>query len=131
MCGRIFGCSNCHLEWASGWSHHIGQFLICRSCGTQIAAMRAESFGPRKGERLQLFYAVEAKDKWQATNVYVIVPEVCVGEDGVTTFGYEPSGRIDCPHCRGEKSVTDKLLEGEACPRCKIGVMEERGMCIY
>src|SRR6185437_737834 len=130
MFGRHFGCSVCDFDWAMGWSHHVGgQFLICRSCGTYILASDGKScWGAKNGERLRLFCG--SADGWQPLEIFITVPKVRL-ENGISLFGNAVDGGIDCPQCGAKGAVTDTLQEGEPCPQCKCGLVEERGSCIY
>ncbi len=39
--------------------------------------------------------------------------------------------RIGCPACKAPSALVETFRGGEKCPRCKIGVIEARGECIY
>jgi hypothetical protein len=132
MFGNTFKCSDCDFEWCSGWSHHAGgQFLICRTCGTQIlAGGGASCWRPKAGEQLQLFCWLD--DKLQPSGVFVSAPAtVPISEDGVFMFT-DSLPDLTCPHCHATKTVTDHLQAGETCPKCKRGsVQKSPGVCTY
>src|ERR1041385_9085997 len=126
MFGRNFGCSKCNFEWGTGWSHHVGgQFLICRSCGTPILAGRGTCcWGPKSGERLELFCYLG--EEWQPSGIFVTVPpDGRATEDSMLPDVVREG--IACPHCHATSAVTDTLLAGQPCPKCKRGIVEERG----
>src|SRR5262249_14301747 len=104
-------------------------FLICRSCGTPILVGGGTScWGPKPGEQLQLFCF--QRNSYQASGIFITVPdEIRATEDWL--FPDLVKAVVSCPHCHTAGSVTDTLQEGEACPQCRHGTVQDRGSSIY
>jgi hypothetical protein len=129
MFGAILQCSECKLEFATGWNHHgPGIDLLCQDCGCALHARGAGNvFGAEPGEECNLLRWDAENDEWVDTGCRPTVTAGNLQEDyGII---YEFAGCI-CPGCGGANLTAAIRVSGN-CPRCKKGVFEKTGSAIY
>ena len=128
MFGVILECSDCKLEFATGWNHHgPGIALLCQDCGCDLYARgTGNMFGAEHGEECVLQRWDGEKDEWLDTGCRPTVTAGSLEDYGII---YEFTGCI-CPEC-GSANLTAAIKIGGSCPRCKKGAFEKRGSAIY
>ena len=129
MMGKLYTCSACDFDFASGWSHHAGgQFVACCSCGSQFALCDGESaWGAKEGETLRLRRL--ATDEFTQVSVVVNLAPMPSDNDG-DGVSFLQFNEFPCPDC-DKLDIVQSFTADTRCPLCKDGEITQTGTCIY
>lgn len=146
--GYDFVCSECDFNLQSGWSHQTASDkCVCINCGIIYSIKGFGSpWGVKDGEICNLYQSIKYKkqrkkyrDRSREIDTGVQVIGV-TSNDKVTlssgttvtveTFIFELED-IVCLSCHKLGSLKLSLEEGDKCPQCKVGNINNQGEIIY
>lgn len=137
--GQYCACSACDFRFDSNHSHEtagiepkIHGFLsaVCTQCLQRYAIATASPWGPAEGEAVELgVLAPAGKEAQSAAPKNRRSMRVLRGTGVRTEFSeqwrltkYIPGKQ--CPSCAADEAVAIDFMDGQACPRCKEGLLQ-------